>query len=1306
MRITFFEVLHTVKTENEYMKNCYLITLLLIATFGFGQQKQFNINWNGYKVLETAYSKIEVPAFDVDHFNYSEDSGLTFFAQWESNGSLIDENSIQLTNVAYETITSSELKDLNLQNIPNVPKYSINNTNARDTRGYYFQVSPIIKDRGIYKKITSFTIIYSTRSGRSANSTMGINELTNSVLSSGQWYRFYIEESGVYRLSKSFLSDLGINTNSVDPRTIKVFGNGGRMLPLENSANYPFDVVENAVKFIGEDDGSFDSNDYILFYGEGPKTYNEESETNINLYTDKTYYYVNVSSGSGKRIQTMPTIEAAADIQINTFQDYQYYEVDTHNLAKLGREWYGDDFDIENQRSYEFEFPNLVISEPVDFNIKVGSVSEVPTTMAITINGTEVSNIGLGIITPGSLLGTSRTYANALNIAGDAITVVFDYNNSGNPSANAFLDYINIEATRNLIYEGGQLAFKNKETITTPGIAQYNLTNTTSLREIWDITDRFNISNIVNITNESEMSFKAPSGELRNYLAFSNSSVLQPIKDARSSVANQNLKGTIFNNSQGQFEDIDYIILAPSQFLAQAERLAQINRDQYSLNVKVVDLQSIYNEFSTGSQDIAALRNFIKYVYDNASTPSKRLKYLCLFGDGSYDYKNRLNNNTNLVPSWYSTESFSLTNSFVSDDFYAMLDDNEGGMRTNIDRMDVAVGRILVEDVQRATEMVDKIKSYYQPESLGSWRNNIVLISDDVDEDWERSLQETTDNLGTTLGEEKPFLNVVKIHSDAYEQESSAAGNRYPKVNEAIKDAIEVGALVVNYFGHGGEDGIAKERIFDKFDSQEVNNICKYNLFITVTCEYTKFDDPDRDTAGEYTFWNINGGAASLITTTRQIAEINGRVFNLALDNYLYAFGSNDYPSVGEALRLTKVSNNIAGINQKRLVFLIGDPAMKLAFPQPDIRLTKVNDVAITEPIDTLKALASTKLSGEVVDSNGNLLSNYNGVLTATVFDKEIERQTLANDGTTDSSGLIIMDFTTLGEVIFKGQASVVNGLFEFNFIVPRDIGIPVGNGKVSFYAQTESPVSDQAGSNFDIKIGGINENAPTDNVGPVINLYMNDENFVSGGITNESPTLLVNLYDDNGINTASGIGHDITAIIDGDETNPVVLNNYYQANVDDYTNGKVSYPFRDLEPGLHTLTLKAWDVYNNSSTTEIQFTVFDEDEKLVINNVLNYPNPFVNYTEFWFNHNSSEPLDISVQIFTVSGKLVRTINGQTNADECCYNGSSSLSRSTVWDGRDDFGDKIGKGVYIYKLKVKSNRLNKQVEKIQKLVIL
>ena len=1279
------------------MKKKLLPLFFLSFILGFSQQKRFDIIWQGTRIFNTNSSKTEIPAFDSNHFNYDEITGLTFFAQWDVSGA-IDEKSIKLTDISYQVISKTELKDLSIDYLPTSPKVKLRNSKDRTKRFAYLEVSPIINDNGVIKKITSFNVNYT-----SSNNNRGMLEpqiITNSVLSSGEWYKFYVDTTGVFKLTKSFLNQLGVNVNSVDPRTIKIFGNGGAMLPMLNSEPYPLDLTENAIKFVGEEDAKFDNEDYILFYAEGPKGYNAESNTNINAYTDKSHYFVNISGGQGKRIQPMVQPSAGPDLSINTFQDYQFYEVDETNLVKLGRRWFGDRFDIENEKAYKFSFPNLVTSEPVKVKVYAAAVSDVATSMEIKINNATVSNLNFNPVDETNLAYGS-SYNNVVSATSSDIVVTLNYNNNGNPSSLGYLDYISIEATRALTFGGHQFIFKNSNVANTSGVVEYTIANAASVSEVWDITDKYNVGNAINLNGDSSFSFKASAGSLRSYLAVS-SDYFEPLRESNASVSNQNIKGTIFQNNQGQFQDIDYIIITPNSLVSQADRLAQINRDQYQLNIKVVTLNELYNEFSSGNQDISAIRNLVRYVYNNASIPENRLKYLCLFGDASFDYKDRILNNTNLVPSWLSMESFNLTSSFISDDFFGMMDENEGGMLTS-DKLDIAIGRILVETPQRAKEMVDKIDLYYQKGSYGSWRNNVIVISDDVDEDWEKILENTTNDIGNNITQEKPFINVIKIHSDAYQQESSASGSRYPQVNKAIKDGIEVGALVVNYFGHGGEDGIAKERIFDKNDSQEIRNLCKFNCFVTVTCEYTKFDDPTRPTAGEYTYWNTKGGSIGLITTTRQIFVTTGVSFNIVLEKYLFAFGSNTYPTMAEALRLTKNDNSISGNSQKRLVFFIGDPAMKLAFPKPEIKLTKVNDVAIDQTIDVLQALGHVKLSGEVVDETGNLISNYNGILTSTVFDKDIDRQTLANDGVRENGQLIKMDFKTLGEIIFKGQATVKNGLFDINFVVPRDIGIPVGNGKVSFYANSDTPLQDQAGASYVIQVGGINENAAEDNTGPIINLYMNDENFVSGGITNEEPTLLAKLEDENGINTASGIGHDIVAIIDGDETNPFILNDYYQANVDDYQSGTVSYPFRDLSPGLHTLTLKAWDVYNNSSTTEIQFVVYDKDEELVINNVLNYPNPFIDYTEFWFNHNSSDVLDVSIQIFTVSGKLVRTLNGQTMGGGKT---TSSLSKDIIWDGRDDFGDKIGKGVYIYKLKVRSNQLNKQVEKIQKLVIL
>ena len=349
----------------------------------------------------------------------------------------------------------------------------------------------------------------------------------------------------------------------------------------------------------------------------------------------------------------------------------------------------------------------------------------------------------------------------------------------------------------------------------------------------------------------------------------------------------------------------------------------------------------------------------------------------------------------------------------------------------------------------------------------------------------------------------------------------------------------------------------------------------------------------------------------------------------------------------------------------------------------------------IDQATDTLKALSKIKLEGEVLNESGMLMTDYNGILEAKVFDKNVMRQTLDNDNFN-----FVMDFITLGEGIFNGQATVSNGVFEFEFVVPRDIQIPVGKGRVSLYSKKDNTFEDQAGVNLDLDVGGLNENAPEDNEGPLIKLFMNDESFVSGGITDDSPMLLAKLEDPNGINTASGIGHDIVAILDGDESNPFLLNEFYQADVDDYSKGKTTYKFRDLEDGLHTLTLKAWDVYNNSSTAEIQFIVAGND-KLEITRVLNYPNPFVNYTQFWFNHNRpDETLDVQVQVFTVTGKVVWTQNATLPPS------GSYLCREITWDGRDDFGDRIGKGVYVYKITVRSSLTNQRVEKFEKLVIL
>ena len=629
--------------------------------------------------------------------------------------------------------------------------------------------------------------------------------------------------------------------------------------------------------------------------------------------------------------------------------------------------------------------------------------------------------------------------------------------------------------------------------------------------------------------------------------------------------------------------------------------------------------------------------------------------------------------------------------SFASDDFFGLMDINEGNIVSYFGGIDIAVGRMLVNDTKQADEMVNKIIEYHDIKSYGSWRNNVVLISDDSDKTSDASLQTRQNSLADKIAAEKPFLNVNKILLDSYVQEASAGGFRYPKARTDFFNAFEKGALIFNYLGHGGEDGLSSERIWEKSDGQNLSNQYKYPLFITITCEFSRFDNPSRPTAGEYTFWNPKGGAIAMITTIRAIGQYSAENFNDVLSKNLLSYGSNQFTSIAEALRISKNSNPNSATN---VVFYIGDPALMLAIPKPKISLTKVNDIAVSQPIDDFKSLSKIKLTGEITDENNNLLTNYNGEVSTTIFDKIIARKTFNNDGNSP-----IINFNVLGETIFRGNASVTGGKFEFSFVVPRDVRIPLANGRISFYAKKDQVLENETGYNTSIKVGGINENAVADNISPRVKLYMNDETFVSGGTTNESPFLLAFLEDENGINTASGIGHDIIAILDGDVNNPHILNDYYQTNLDDFTRGTLRFPLRNLSAGLHTITFKAWDVYNNPIIMEIQFIVVG-DETITLTHVLNYPNPFINYTEFWFTHNRPyEALEVQVQVITITGKVVWTKNQIITTE-------GFLSKEITWDGKDDFGSKIGKGVYIYKLSVKSNLTNKKTEKYEKLVIL
>lgn len=1113
----------------------------------------------------------------------------------------------------------------------------------------------------------------------------GYSQNRNSVLANGTWYKFAVDTTGVFKIDASFLKELGININNINPKNLKIYGNGGRLLPELASTFRNNDIQENAIFVKGEEDNKFNEDDYILFYGIGPHSWNidllNETASHIqNIYSNKSYYFLTVSDTSGKRINKNSPITGSSTLTINEFDDFIFYEKEEINLLAVGRQWFGESFNTNNEQTFSIPFNNIVTNSNVKIKVTAVAQSSTSSNMNISSNGNNLPTISFPPVFGSTSSGLARygESQRTINTSNNNLDIKLSYNNNGNPSARAYLDYIEVIGKKKLIVNDKQFSFRSFSEAKNPGIVNYIIENSSNIFAVWDVT---NSLNPISIENEDAgtrfFSFKSNTPNLKEYVLLNKNDFYKPTQIQNKTVQNQNLHS---------LSNIEYLIITTETLLNEAKKLTDYHKNNNNLTTKVVNLLQIYNEFSSGSPDIVGIRDFIKHLNDNSS--SKKLKYVCFLGDSSYDFKDRIANNNNIIPTFHARESFDLVSSYVTDDFFVMIDDNDGEMK-GIDDIDIASGRIPVTTVQQANQVITKILSYYNTDSFGDWRNTITLVADDIDDSSDTSLQSGLEEVADSIKKYKPIFNVNKIYADAFKQENSSGGERYPDVKNAVTNAIEKGSLVFDYFGHGGEDGLASERILEIPQIQSFNNIKTLPLFITVTCEFSRFDNPLRDTAGEQLFLNPNGGAVSMITTTRDVFISLGETFNKELTKYVLDFDNSDN-TISENLIKTK---NETTSNQRFFIYFFGDPAMKLAIPKPDIRINKVNGVDISQPIDTLKALSKIKLEGTITNTSGVLLNNYNGTIFTTIFDKPIDKNTLDNDGFG-----IINTFDSQESKIFRGKSSVVNGNFNFEFIVPKDIKIAVGKGKISLYAQDQK--EEKSGVNFDIDVGGINENAPEDNTGPEVQLFMNDESFIDGGITNTSPNLIVKLSDISGINTSiTAVDHDIVAIIDGNESAPIILNDFYETELNDFTKGNVKFQLRDLSVGKHTLKIKAWDTYNNSSEATLSFEVVS-DTKLILNNVLNYPNPFVNYTEFWFNHNRpNEPLNVQVQIFTISGKLVKTMNQTIQT-------TGGLSRSITWNGLDDFGNKIGKGVYIYKMKVTSTINNLSSEKYEKLVIL
>ncbi len=1099
-------------------------------------------------------------------------------------------------------------------------------------------------------------------------STQVFCQTEQSVLANGQWFKIALDHDGVYKIDRDFLSDrLGLDLQNIDARTVKVFGNGGRMLPQANATLRPFDLVENPTYAEGLADGSFDAGDFLLFYGIGPHELGireNQIQYENNIYSDSSFYFITIGGAPAQSLPTQTTTSGDFPTR-NVYQELIAHEIDERNILKSnlsrggsGREWYGEVFqrNVNTNQSFDFQVPGFTGAGKLLFASL--SQSEVENSFSLAINGTALGDQRLAPITPViedqyEDRGNNQVDTFAIDIpASNDLTLNVQFNFVSGQSSIARLNYFVLQVERQLAIYDGQTQFSNGDT--TEGL-QFEIGNTNTNSQIWNITNPYSPQLVPFEVSTSSITFKDDGSVDRNYVVLEPANVSTP--SYIGAVSNQNIKGA------GPQEGL---IIAHPRFWSQAQELATFHRNTQNLQLEVFNIHEIYNEFGSGSSDITAVRDMIRYFYDQST-----LRYVLFFGDCSYDYKDRVKNNTNLVPTYESRNSVHPIFSFSSDDYFGFMEDWEGewvetsgGDHT----LDIGIGRIPARTAAEATDMVNKIIRYSTSERvLGNWKNTVTYVVDDGD----RNIHvQDGEQFASILDEQSTQILPSKIYLDAFEQELGASNESSPILTNEIHRAITEGTFMVNYIGHGNEFQWMDENTLDTTFVSNLTNRFRLPIFVTATCQFGRYDDPDFFSGSERLLLDPNGGAIALLTTTRPVFASSNRLVNEAFHENLFRRENGQHLRLGDIIRITK-NQSLRG-PRNRNFGLLGDPMLRLQYPDFIATIDEINGKNITSESDTLSALEEITLRGSIRNLDSTLNADFSGEVDILLLDAASQARTLGQQSVPTS-------YRVQENALFRGKASVSNGHFSVSFILTRNISYRFLQGKISLYAIDEENGTDASGATDQIRLGGTSPISRTDQEPPQLDMYLNDIAFVNGSVVESSSLLIARVFDENGLNISeNSINQNITLTLNDNE--PIVINDFYTANVDDFQNGFVTYPLDGLEAGKYTATIKLWDTYNNSATQSVEFIVSDV-RRINMENVFNFPNPASGTTTFNFEHNRpGEELEITIDVYAVDGAIKATLYHEIDD-------SPSRIDFLNWDISTAA---LEQGLYLYKITVRS----------------
>lgn len=1110
-------------------------------------------------------------------------------------------------------------------------------------------------------------------------------QATDSPLAQGTWYRLDLRETGIYKLDRDFFTRNGI-TISGGINTVRIFGNGGTELPEDLAAPRPNGLEEIPRLIVDRNNnGQFDADDFVLFYGKSTRgwKYNPQEKMfrhYINHYSDTSSYFLSVGGPAGRGMDSVASTNSAGAYIPSDFQEKVFIEEEITNGINSGRQWVGRLFD-ETSRSQTFTnlLPGVVTSKSVIYRYVLLSRSTSVDTFRVFENNQPLGNPILTFpidvtsienewqyTTP--VITTSRTG----DYPGDRSVLRFTFG-MGSSSAKGWIDWLEIHYRRRFEAVGDSLAFTSPDTT---ALVEYNLTRFSS-RDVYvfDVSDHFNVRRIVNFTfnpaDATTFKFQMPqtAGLVREFYAVGPNGFKSPAAVRR--VSNSNLHGVA--------DGADFMIISPQEFFPAANRL-KAHRERPGpdyLKTMVVNVESIFNEFSSGQQDPTAIRDFLKYA--TTFWPTKP-RYVLFFGDGSFDYKDNLNRRQrdNFVIPYESFNSVHQIDTYSSDDYFVILEPNNP-------RITLAHGRLPVRSPAEADEAVSKIIQYETTAPFGSWRNRITFVADDgLTSRYDEGSLHTNQAEVLAQTYTPNHFDKRKIYIVEYPTVTSATGRRKPEANKAIVEAINNGTLIINYTGHGNTKIWAHERIFgDEEDFPKLTNYDKHCLLVAATCDFARWDYPYERSAGEKILIDLRSGAVAVVTSIRVVYSFENSQFNNTLFRYALQKDSlGRPPRLGDAMKSTK--QLLYSLNDVKY-HLLGDPTMRLAIPRVSASIDSLNGRSPTTQLVRIPTLGRVTLQGEVKQPAGTRWTDFNGRALVEVFDAK-RRVVVPEWGN--------YSFEVSGSLLYRGEVSVTSGSYQGVFPVPKDVSYNVGAVRVSLYAWNNA--TDGMGYTENVRIEGTDTAAPVDTTGPQIRVYLDSDSFRPGDFVKPDASLLVQLFDESGINTSTaGIGHRLEAVLSSRQQ-PIDLTEYYRGNLDTYQSGEVVYPLTGLAEGRHNLTVRAWDIHNNSSRVDTYFEVRQASEETIFN-VLNFPNPFSNMTSFTFQRTSSEPIDVEIKIYSLAGRLVESLEVPSVVDRFVQ---------IPWNGRDRDGNELANGVYFYKVITRSLDRQRTHEVLGKLSVL